>query len=141
MLRGWIYFIIICLRRHFRYHVPREWLKPKDNLLVIFEEQGGNPEGLLIVTVKRDNICTFVSDLNPPRLDSFSREDSEIKNLAEEVGPTAYLKCDGKKVIRSIVFASFGNPAGSCGNFTVGTCHARQTGSIVEKVILLTTSE
>ncbi|WJX15726.1 Beta-galactosidase 5 [Trifolium repens] len=25
------------------YHVPRSWLKPKNNLLVVFEELGGNP--------------------------------------------------------------------------------------------------
>ncbi|XP_019709489.2 beta-galactosidase 11 [Elaeis guineensis] len=118
------------------YHVPRGWLKPKDNLLVIFEESGGNPEGLLVVTVKRDNICTVVTDLHPPTIESFSREDSEIKNLVQDGKPSAHLTCDKKKVIRSIAFASFGNPTGACGNFTVGTCHSPQTASIVEKACL-----
>lgn len=135
-----IYFIVICLRR-FRYHVPREWLKPKDNLLVIFEEHGGNPEGLLIVTVKRDNICTVVTELHPPGIESFSREDNEIKTSGQDDKPRAYLKCDDEKVIRSIAFASFGNPTGACGNFTVGNCHSPQTASIVEKVILQLTSD
>ncbi|KAL4034727.1 hypothetical protein IC575_003393 [Cucumis melo] len=31
------------------YHVPRDWLSPKGNLLVIFEEIGGNPEGISLV--------------------------------------------------------------------------------------------
>ncbi|PON48713.1 Glycoside hydrolase [Trema orientale] len=28
------------------YHVPRSWLYPKGNLLVVFEEQGGDPSGI-----------------------------------------------------------------------------------------------
>ncbi|KAK9081234.1 hypothetical protein Syun_030597 [Stephania yunnanensis] len=30
------------------YHVPRSWLKSSDNLLVIFEETGGNPLGISV---------------------------------------------------------------------------------------------
>ncbi|KAG1359433.1 putative beta-galactosidase 7-like [Cocos nucifera] len=123
------------------YHIPRAWLKPKDNLLVIFEEHGGKPGGILVVTVKRDNICTVVSEFNPPTTESFSREDNEIETLIQDVKPRAYLKCNDNKVIRSIAFASFGNPTGACGNFTVGTCHSPQAASIVEKVILLLTIE
>ncbi|WOL18587.1 beta-galactosidase 11 [Canna indica] len=45
-------------------------------------------------------------------------------------------KCDLKKVIGSIVFASFGNPIGACGNFTVGNCHTSKVNSVVEKACL-----
>nr|GEX26776.1 beta-galactosidase 3-like [Tanacetum cinerariifolium] len=31
------------------YHVPRSWLKPKNNLLVLFEELGGDPSKVLLV--------------------------------------------------------------------------------------------
>ncbi|GLT47818.1 hypothetical protein SLA2020_214800 [Shorea laevis] len=31
------------------YHVPRSWLKPKGNLLVVFEEWGGDPSGISLV--------------------------------------------------------------------------------------------
>ncbi|KAK6944825.1 Glycoside hydrolase 35, catalytic domain [Dillenia turbinata] len=31
------------------YHVPRSWLKPAGNLLVIFEEFGGDPNGIFFV--------------------------------------------------------------------------------------------
>ncbi|KAK2452343.1 beta-galactosidase [Trifolium repens] len=31
------------------YHVPRSWLKPKNNLLVVFEELGGNPWKISLV--------------------------------------------------------------------------------------------
>ncbi|CAH8320509.1 unnamed protein product [Eruca vesicaria subsp. sativa] len=35
------------------YHVPRSWLKPFGNLLVVFEEWGGDPRGISLV--KRTN--------------------------------------------------------------------------------------
>uniref|UniRef100_A0A803NRU1 beta-galactosidase n=1 Tax=Cannabis sativa TaxID=3483 RepID=A0A803NRU1_CANSA len=31
------------------YHVPRSWLHPKGNLLVVFEEQGGDPSGISLM--------------------------------------------------------------------------------------------
>ncbi|XP_022966884.1 beta-galactosidase-like [Cucurbita maxima] len=31
------------------YHVPRSWLKSSGNILVVFEEWGGNPEGISLV--------------------------------------------------------------------------------------------
>ncbi|GMN53117.1 hypothetical protein TIFTF001_022274 [Ficus carica] len=31
------------------YHVPRSWLQPKGNLLVVFDEQGGDPTGISLV--------------------------------------------------------------------------------------------
>lgn len=31
------------------YHVPRSWVKPRGNLLVVFEEWGGNPDGISLV--------------------------------------------------------------------------------------------
>lgn len=33
----------------FRYHIPRSWLKPTHNLLVIFEEIGGDVSSISIV--------------------------------------------------------------------------------------------
>lgn len=31
------------------YHVPRSWLRPSGNLLVVFEEMGGDPRGISLV--------------------------------------------------------------------------------------------
>ncbi|XP_038973929.1 beta-galactosidase 11-like [Phoenix dactylifera] len=117
------------------YHVPRSWLKPKDNLLVLFEEQGGKPEDIIIMTAKRDNICAFVSEDHPPSARSFQMKGNELQTI-EDAKPKAHLKCDSKKVIQAIVFASFGNPTGPCGNYTIGSCHAPQTWSIIEKECL-----
>lgn len=36
------------------YHVPRSWLRPTGNLLVVFEEMGGDPRGISLV--KRTNM-------------------------------------------------------------------------------------
>ncbi|XP_072979925.1 beta-galactosidase 11-like [Typha angustifolia] len=118
------------------YHVPRAFLKGKKNLLVIFEEHGGKPEDILIMTVKRDNICTFVSELHPAHSKSWAREDGKIKAVGEDVKAQANLKCPGKKVMNKIVFASFGNPMGICGNFTVGNCHSPQVKITAEKLCL-----
>ncbi|XP_009599425.1 beta-galactosidase-like [Nicotiana tomentosiformis] len=35
------------------YHVPRSWLKPSGNLLVVFEEWGGDPTGISLVIRSR----------------------------------------------------------------------------------------
>ncbi|CAL9081441.1 unnamed protein product [Musa acuminata var. zebrina] len=118
------------------YHVPRSFLKPKNNLMVVFEEHGGKPKDIVILTVKRDNICTFVSAQHPAQIGTWSREDSQIRSVVGDAKPEARLKCGEKKVIRSIVFASFGNPDGMCGNFTVGSCHTQQAKSVVEKACL-----
>uniref|UniRef100_A0A0D3H2X4 Beta-galactosidase n=1 Tax=Oryza barthii TaxID=65489 RepID=A0A0D3H2X4_9ORYZ len=93
------------------YHVPRSLLRPKGNTLMFFEEEGGKPDAIMILTVKRDNICTFMTGLKP----------------------TAVLSCPTKKTIQSVVFASYGNPLGICGNYTVGSCHAPRTKEVVEK--------
>ncbi|KAJ4776974.1 Beta-galactosidase [Rhynchospora pubera] len=118
------------------YHVPRAFLKPKDNVLVLFEEQGGKPEDILIMTVKRDNICTFVSEYHTAHSKSWSRQGGHIKTIAEDMRPYASLRCLRKKVISKIIFASFGNPMGMCGNFTAGTCHSPHALPIVEKLCL-----
>ncbi|KAH0451883.1 hypothetical protein IEQ34_019182 [Dendrobium chrysotoxum] len=122
------------------YHVPREFMKPNGNLLVVFEESGGNPDGIQIFTVKRDEICTYVSEYHPAVIRSWSRRKGKLLSIAEDVKPEAQLSCPNQKIIQSITFASFGNPTGVCGNFTVGNCHAPQTQSIVEKTCLGRTS-
>ena len=40
-----------------RYHVPCSWLRQKGNLLVVFEEQGGDPTGVSLLrrTIQRNS--------------------------------------------------------------------------------------
>ncbi|WOK94685.1 hypothetical protein Cni_G03390 [Canna indica] len=119
------------------YHVPRSFLKPDKNLLVVLEEEGGNPEDIKIVTVKRDNICTVVSDANPPSVWSWEMQNGNLRSVVHQPKTEATLSCTGsKKVIQSVVFASFGNPTGMCGNFTAGSCHTPNAKAFVEKACI-----
>lgn len=117
------------------YHMPRSFLREKDNVLVLFEEEGGKPDAIMILTVKRDNICTFISEKNPAHVRSWERKGSQITVRADggDLRPRASLACPPKKLIQQVVFASYGNPAGICGNYTVGSCHAPRTKEVVEK--------
>lgn len=100
--------------------MPRALLKPKANLLVLFEEHDGNPQNIRITTVDRNNICTFVSGQRNPTI--------------KDAKPKALLTCPDEMVVEEIVFASFGNPGGLCGNFTIGSCHAPDAKIIAEQV-------
>uniref|UniRef100_A0ACD5XZP6 Uncharacterized protein n=1 Tax=Avena sativa TaxID=4498 RepID=A0ACD5XZP6_AVESA len=116
------------------YHIPRPFLKSKNNLLVVFEEEIGKPDGILIQTVRRDDICTFISEHNPAQIKTWDTEaGGQIKLIAEDHSARGILTCPPMKKIQEVVFASFGNPVGSCGNFTAGTCHTPNAKSIVEK--------
>ncbi|XP_068651800.1 beta-galactosidase 11-like [Aristolochia californica] len=118
------------------YHLPRDFLKPTDNLLVILEESGGNPEEIKLLKVSRDRICSTISDHYPAHVKNWKRHDSNIHAVENESKPTSQLKCPNHKVIQSIEFASYGNPEGICGNFTMGNCNAPAVQSVVEKACL-----
>ncbi|MQM21984.1 hypothetical protein Taro_055029 [Colocasia esculenta] len=118
------------------YHIPRAFLKPKDNLMIIFEETGGNPEEIVIITARRDNICSVVADYHPAHVKSWARQDNQIQSVVQDVKPRAELQCPDGKVISAISFASFGNPTGICGNLVKGSCDASSTKSVVEKACL-----
>ncbi len=45
---------------------------------------------------------------------------------------SATVSCPSGQTISSIVFASFGTPAGTCGSFSDGSCNASQSTSIVQ---------
>ncbi|XP_027149362.1 beta-galactosidase 16-like [Coffea eugenioides] len=46
------------------YHIPRSFLQPKGNQLVLFEEESGNPLQITIGSVSRNKVCTLVSNSN-----------------------------------------------------------------------------
>ncbi|OVA19595.1 D-galactoside/L-rhamnose binding SUEL lectin domain [Macleaya cordata] len=118
------------------YHVPRPYLKPTDNLLVIFEEQGGNPDGISILYVRRDIICSVITEYHPPHVKSWQRQNSAIRAVVDDIKTKAHLKCPNHKVITSVDFASFGNPIGVCGSFTMGNCTSSSSQKVVEKYCL-----
>ncbi|WCJ43523.1 Beta-galactosidase [Euphorbia peplus] len=112
------------------YHVPRSWLKPTDNLLVIFEELGGNPSRISLVKRSVTSVCAEVAEFHP----TLKNWQIESYGKAEEFhSPKVHLKCSPGHTISSIKFASFGTPLGTCGAYQEGTCHAPASSDIVGK--------
>ncbi|CAN6337527.1 unnamed protein product [Urochloa humidicola] len=106
------------------YHIPREFLNPQDNILVLFEEMGGDPQQITVNTVSITRVCVNVNELSVPSLQSQNKE------------PAVDLWCQEGKQISAIEFASYGNPTGDCTNFGSGSCHAGSSESVVKQACL-----
>ncbi|KAK6132340.1 hypothetical protein DH2020_033900 [Rehmannia glutinosa] len=117
------------------YHIPRSFLKPTDNLLVLFEEEIGNPLGISVDTVSVTKVCRHVSDSNPPPVASWKRETLN-ENKDNGRTPKVRLHCPSKTKISKILFASFGSPSGDCNNYALGSCHSTNSRAVVEKACL-----
>ena len=115
-----------------RYHVPRSWLQPTDNLLVLFEETGGNPFKISIKTVSIETVCAHVSEDYYPPVQTWSRSNGEL--ITSQKNPVVQLQCEDGYTIASIDFASYGTPQGSCQTYSTGKCHASTSASILSKV-------
>ncbi|KAK9690765.1 hypothetical protein RND81_09G152800 [Saponaria officinalis] len=116
------------------YHLPRSYLKPKDNFIVILDEAGGNIDTVQIETVNRDSICSYISEIMPASVWEWKRKDKQIVPLAGGTPqPKAQLKCPKDKVVTKVEFASFGNPYGVCGYYIPGNCTAPNSQQIVEQ--------
>jgi len=118
--------------KYFRYHVPRSWLKPNHNLLVVFEELGGDPSKISLAKRSVSSVCADVSEYHPNvrnwHIESYGKTE-------EFHPPKVHLHCSPGQTISSIKFASFGTPLGTCGNYEQGACHSPSSYSILEKVL------
>lgn len=118
---------ILTIKSSNRYHVPRNWLTPGKNLLVLHEELGGDPSKISFSSRIGQNICGHVSESDPPPVDTWKPN----KDLA-----SLRLSCEQGWNITALNFASFGTPKGDCGAFIIGSCHLDVL-SIVHQVILI----
>ncbi|XP_060198278.1 beta-galactosidase 16-like [Lycium barbarum] len=123
------------------YNVPKSFLKPNDNLLVLFEEEIGNPLNITIDTVSVTKVCAHVTDSNPPPVISWrkydtSMDDHKLSERQHGRRPKVYLNCPPRSNISKILFASFGNPSGNCDDYATGLCHSSNSKAIVEKACL-----
>ncbi|KAF8402121.1 hypothetical protein HHK36_013073 [Tetracentron sinense] len=117
-----------------RYHIPRSWLQESDNLLVIFEETGGNPFNISINPHSTRTICAEVSESHYPPLHIWSHPDIvQGKISISDIPPEMHLQCDDGQTITSISFASYGTPRGGCQKLSRGNCHASSSLSVVTK--------
>ncbi|KAF7119915.1 hypothetical protein RHSIM_Rhsim13G0093500 [Rhododendron simsii] len=115
------------------YHVPRSWVKPSGNILVLFEEMGGDPTQIVFATRQMGSLCSHVSESHPQPVDMW---DSDQKT-GRKSGPVLLLECPSPdQVISSIKFASFGTPSGTCGSFTHGQCSSTRALSIIQKACI-----
>ncbi|XP_058206620.1 beta-galactosidase [Rhododendron vialii] len=105
------------------YHIPRSWLKPNGNLLVVFEEWGGDPTAISLVRRRTERVCADIYEGQPSlknwRMVASGRHD----NLQSK----AHLWCPQEQRISDIKFASYGLPQGTCGSFREGSCHAHRS--------------
>ncbi|TXG60274.1 hypothetical protein EZV62_014847 [Acer yangbiense] len=115
------------------YHIPRSWFKPSGNVLVIFEEKGGNPNKIRFSRRKISGACSHIGE-DYPLVEHLSQNKDENGNNKKKA--TVLLKCPENTRINAVKFASFGTPAGTCGSYSIGDCHDPNSTSVVEKVCL-----
>ncbi|KAF6163216.1 hypothetical protein GIB67_025080 [Kingdonia uniflora] len=113
------------------YHVPRSWVGPGENLLVLHEELGGNPSKISVSTRTGQEICSHLSESDPLPVDSW-----KLNLKFVSMSPEVRLSCEHGWHITSINFASFGTPEGECGKFNRGICHAESALQIVQKACI-----
>ncbi|XP_019152748.1 PREDICTED: beta-galactosidase 5-like isoform X2 [Ipomoea nil] len=112
------------------YHVPRSWLKPRQNLLVLFEELGGDVSKISLVKRSTASICADTHE-HRPSVANWRAENTTMLHQAK-----VHLHCAPGQSISAITFASYGTPLGTCGSFKRGTCHAENSREILEKECL-----
>uniref|UniRef100_A0ACD5T929 Uncharacterized protein n=1 Tax=Avena sativa TaxID=4498 RepID=A0ACD5T929_AVESA len=106
------------------YHIPQQFLKPRDNVLVLVEEMGGNPLQITVNTMSITTVCGNVNELSAPSLHTQGKD------------PAVHLRCQRGKHISALEFASYGNPARDCTAFSTGSCHAESSGSVVRQACI-----
>ncbi|KAF8388821.1 hypothetical protein HHK36_025501 [Tetracentron sinense] len=113
------------------YHVPSSWLNPTGNLLVLFEEWGGNPAGISLTRRTIESVCADIYEWQPTLMNWQMQASGKVNR---PLRPKAHLWCAPGQKITSIKFASFGTPEGVCGSFREGNCHAHNSYDAFEKI-------
>ncbi|KAE8791400.1 Beta-galactosidase 6 [Hordeum vulgare] len=105
------------------YHVPRSFLEPGSNDIVLFEQFGGNPSKISFMTKQIESVCAHVSEDHPDQIDSWVSSHQKLQRS----GPALRLECPKEgQVISNIKFASFRTPGGTCGSYSHGECSSSQ---------------
>ncbi|KAJ4830522.1 hypothetical protein Tsubulata_041889 [Turnera subulata] len=121
------------------YNVPRSFLKPTGNLLVLLEEKGGDPLQVSLDTVSVSQMCSHVSTSHLPPVSSWIGHNQGATQPGKVKGrrPRVQLACPSTSKISRILFASYGTPLGTCeSTYSVGGCHLPSSKTIVELACL-----
>ena len=113
--------------------MPRSWLQPTRNLLVVFEELGGDSSKIALVKRSVSSVCADVSEDHP----NIKKWQIESYGEREYHRAKVHLRCAPGQSISAIKFASFGTPMGTCGSFQQGDCHSANSHTVLEKVCSL----
>ena len=109
--------------------------------------------GIYDVTITDNNNCTATDQINVlfETLSVFAGSDQTVCDgdsvtlsgstsgticATAAEGQPATLTAPAGAVFTSVVFASYGLPEGTCGSFTIGSCHSTTSQSVVEGLIL-----
>lgn len=103
-------------------------MKPSGNLLVVFEEWGGNPTGISLVQRATGSVCADIFEGQPTMRSSKMLASGKVDNSK------AHLWCPPGQKISEIKFASYGLPQGTCGSFKEGSCHAHKSYDAPQRV-------
>jgi hypothetical protein len=87
----------------------------------VFEEWGGDPNGISLVRRDVDSVCADIYEWQPTLMNYQMQASGKVN---KPLRPKAHLSCGPGQKIRSIKFASFGTPEGVCGSYRQGSCHA-----------------
>jgi hypothetical protein len=113
--------------------VPRSFLQEGANTMVLFEEVGGDPTKISFTTRNTGSLCTHVSEMHPPQVNSGVYSEKMVGR--QKPGPMVHLTCPGPdQIINEIRFASFGTPQGTCGSYSHGECTSADAISVVQQV-------
>ncbi|KAE8715112.1 Beta-galactosidase [Hibiscus syriacus] len=97
------------------YHVPRSWLNPTGNLLVVFEVWGGDPNWISLVWRETDGVCADIHEWQPTLMNYQMQASGKVDKALR---PKVHLECDAGQKISAVKFASFGTPDGECGSYS-----------------------
>ncbi|KAJ4713749.1 Beta-galactosidase [Melia azedarach] len=111
------------------YYIPRTFLKPKGNVLVILEEEGGFPPLITIEKVATTTVCGQAK-----ASDHFNNNYNTSRREAAEA---VHLYCPPNRVFTEILFASYGTPNGGCDDvYSLGLCDSPNSRILVEKACI-----
>lgn len=99
--------------------------------MVVFEEWGGDPNGITLVRREVDSVCAYMYEWQPQLMNWKLHASGKVSKLLR---PKAHLMCGPGQKISSIKFASFGTPEGICGSYRQGRCHAHHSYDAFQRV-------
>ena len=108
-------------------------MKQTQNLLIVFEELGGDASKIALMKRAVKSVCAD-ADEHHPTVENWHNESLSGSEKLHQA--SVHLQCAPGQSISKIEFASFGTPSGICGSFLKGTCHAPNSQAILEKVFI-----